>query len=215
MEDSAQQSANPPGEAEQQQLYQYLKEKYEVKVDKLGNVSVAEKKPEPEERPKPTVAQLMGTNVKLQTDVSQLKLFNTTRQQFENSIFDPYLYRKSDLTIQDPNLSDYQEQQELQQEQEEKAEQEQAERDQVEKEYMEKYGLSPFKLQEENNSLAQMLSKYQNEKEKNALTIQNLKVQIQKKRLEIENTAKLNDQMNEQINQTKVIIGQLIAEDEK
>lgn len=215
MEDSAQQSANPPGEAEQQQLYQYLKEKYEVKVDKLGNVSVAEKKPESEERPKPTVAQLMGTNVKLQTDVSQLKLFNTTRQQFENSIFDPYLYRKSDLTIQDPNLSDYQEQQELQQEQEEKAEQEQVERDQVEKEYMEKYGLSPFKLQEENNSLAQMLSKYQNEKEKNALTIQNLKVQIQKKRLEIENTAKLNDQMNEQINQTKVIIGQLIAEDEK
>ena len=56
MEDSAQQSANPPGEAEQQQLYQYLKEKYEVKVDKLGNVSVAEKRPEPEERPKPTVA---------------------------------------------------------------------------------------------------------------------------------------------------------------
>ena len=83
-----------------------------MKVDKLGNVSVAEKKPVPEERAKPTVAQLMNTNVKLQTDVSQLKLFNTTRQQFENSIFDPYLYRKSDLTIQDPKLSDYQEQQE-------------------------------------------------------------------------------------------------------
>lgn len=80
---------------------------------------------------------------------------------------------------------------------------------------MEKYGLSPFKLQEENNSLEQMLSKYQDEKEKNVVALQNLKVQIQKKRLEIENTAKLNDQMNEQINQTKVIIGQLIAEDEK
>lgn len=80
---------------------------------------------------------------------------------------------------------------------------------------MEKYGLSPFKLQDENNSLEQMLAKYQDEKERNAISIQNLKVQIQKKRLEIENTVKLNDQMNEQINQTKVIIGQLIAEDEK
>ena len=80
---------------------------------------------------------------------------------------------------------------------------------------MEKYGLSPFKLQDENNSLEQMLAKYQDETERNAISIHNLKIQIQKKRLEIENTAKLNDQMNEQINQTKVIIGQLIAEDEK
>lgn len=36
---------------------------------------------------------------------------------------------------------------------------------------MEKYGLSPFKLQEENNSLEQMLSKYQDEKEKNVVAL--------------------------------------------
>ena len=80
---------------------------------------------------------------------------------------------------------------------------------------MEKYGLSPFKLQEENNSLEQMLNKYLAEKEKNEASIQSLKIQIQKKRMEIENTANLNNQMNDQINQTKVIIGQLIAEENK
>ena len=43
---------------------------------------------------------------------------------------------------------------------------------------MEKYGLSPFKLQEENNSLEQMLNKYLDEKEKNAVALQSLRVQV-------------------------------------